>query len=118
MVGNIAQRLEHAHVLRFDTRCIGQLSLKSGQYLNLDPLILYSNEGVEEKTGADGDRVTVQTGIHDVFLYNGRNGNHYTYLACNKGGELTTRDAQAREYLERGFGEIKALFGVGSGAES
>jgi len=91
------------------------LDRQGRRYMNLDPLILYSDEGTEEKDAPDGGRARMRTGIWDVFVYNGRSAGGLSYLACNKGGELSSRESSAAEYIERGFAEIEAMFGTAEG---
>jgi hypothetical protein len=83
----------------------------SGAYLNLDPLILYSNEGTEERD-VDGNKRTFNTEIYDIFLYNGGRQTNRRYLACSKGGDLTSKDASEGEAIEASFTELEQLLGV------
>ncbi len=83
----------------------------SGAYLNLDPLILYSNEGLEERD-VDGQKRSFRTEIFDIFLYNGGKPTNRRYLACSKGGDLTSRDAEGGDAIESSFTELEQLLGV------
>lgn len=83
----------------------------SGAYLNLDPLILYSNEGLEERD-VDGNKREFKTEIFDIFLYNGGKPTNRRYLACSKGGDLTSKDAETGESIEASFTELERLLGV------
>ena len=80
-------------------------------YLSLDPLVVYSDEGFEDREDLTGRRVTVTTRIHDVFLYDGNQGGRLRYVACNRGGELVSDRSASREYLERGLTDFLAMFG-------
>jgi len=79
-------------------------------YLTLDPFIVYSDEGFEDREDLAGRKVTVTTGIHDVFLYDGERAGRLRYVACNRGGVLSSDRSAAGEYLEKGLTEFVAMF--------
>lgn len=94
------------------------LDRESGQYVNLDPFVLYSNEGEDVRAAPDGSNVTVATNISDVFLYNGMSGKHCAYLACNKGGELASNRSSKQDYIESGLAEFVKMFEPTGGGAS
>lgn len=83
----------------------------SGAYLNLDPLILYSNEGTEERD-VEGNKRELKTEIYDIFLYNGGKPTKRRYLACSKGGDLTSDDVEGGDAIEASFTELERMLGV------
>ena len=89
-----------------------------GRHLNLDPFVVYSDEGTEERVAIDGSKNTIATNILDVFLYNGARGKHFSYLACNKGGELASHRCSRCDYLESGFRGFFALLDDAAAAAS
>ncbi|MBI4705423.1 MAG: hypothetical protein HY744_30335 [Deltaproteobacteria bacterium] len=89
---------------------------RDGQaYLNLDPLMVHSSEGVEERESTGGGKVHIRTDIPDIFLYNGGRAGSRRYLACNKGGELNSRDCSAADYIEGAFAELLGMLGAEQG---
>jgi hypothetical protein len=74
------------------------LFAEDGAYLNLDPLVLYSKEGIEERV-TNGETKQVATEITDIFVYNGHKGNGRQFFACGRGGTLT-RTTQEPDFAE------------------
>ncbi len=92
------------------------LARERGEHLNLDPLLVYSDEGSEEREGRDGSRLRVSTGIHDLFLYNGADHGGPVYSACNRGGELRARETARGAHLKEGHRELLDLFSIDGGS--
>jgi hypothetical protein len=75
------------------------LDQRARTYLNLSPLVLYSNEGVEDRE-RDGQRTQVRTELYDIFLFNGGGPGRRRYLACGKGGVLNGNDLADADHID------------------
>jgi len=87
-------------------------SQSTNDYLNLDPFIIYSNDGMSEITAPDGRKIMANTNIYDVFLYNGGSEKKIEYIACNKGGNMASKQSPKMDYLHEGYANLISLFSM------